>query len=83
MEVILGLSDLDLGCILAVEPHIDALPADLVEKGVVLSTLEEALAQAQVLVLLVDHKAFRQVTPTALQAKTLIDTRGLWRWAYP
>lgn len=83
LEVILGLSDLDLGPILAVEPHIDALPADLVEKGVILSTLEEALAQAQVLVLLVDHKAFRQVTPTELQAKTLIDTRGLWLWARP
>lgn len=64
--------------LLAVEPHIRALPAKLAAGGVELAALENALARADIVLLLVDHAAFRAVQPAALAGKTLIDTRGLW-----
>ena len=67
-----------LGQVLAVDPHVRSLertPA----AGVELTTLGTALAQAHIVVLLVDHDAFAAVKPEALQGKEVIDTRGLWR----
>jgi UDP-N-acetyl-D-mannosaminuronic acid dehydrogenase len=64
--------------VLAVEPHVQALPPSLAGK-VRLTGLEEALAAANVVVLLVDHRAFGSLTLSALAGKTLIDTRGMIR----
>jgi UDP-N-acetyl-D-mannosaminuronic acid dehydrogenase len=64
-----------------VEPHIDALPAELANRSnVALVELERAVAQADVVVVLVDHSVFRQVDVDALQldTKALVDTRGMW-----
>jgi UDP-N-acetyl-D-mannosaminuronic acid dehydrogenase len=41
--------------------------------------LETALKKADILVLLVDHQAFRDIDTEQLKGKTLIDTRGIWR----
>jgi UDP-N-acetyl-D-mannosaminuronic acid dehydrogenase len=41
--------------------------------------LDEALARADIVLLLVDHRPFRQSRPTKLQEKILIDTRGAFR----
>jgi UDP-N-acetyl-D-mannosaminuronic acid dehydrogenase len=41
--------------------------------------LEEALARAGVVVLLVDHRAFADLTLAQLKGKKLIDTRGVVR----
>jgi len=71
-----------LGCaetLLAVEPHVDALPAPLTAAGFRKATLEEALASADVLVLLVDHRVFREVPAESLVGRRVVDTRGLWR----
>lgn len=66
--------------VLAVEPHVDALPALLSELGnVELTSLEEALDQAGTLVLLVDHDDFAQVPAARLAGHEVVDTRGLWR----
>jgi UDP-N-acetyl-D-mannosaminuronic acid dehydrogenase len=66
--------------VLAVEPHVGALPASLADLGnVELASLEQALAECRTLVLLVDHDAFRHVRPEQLQDHRVIDTRGLWR----
>lgn len=63
--------------ILAVEPHIRALPKALEGKAD-LVTLDEALAKADVIVLLVDHAAFKSVPVEQLAGKQVIDTRGIW-----
>lgn len=63
--------------ILAVEPHIRALPKALEGKAD-LVTLDEALAKADVIVLLVDHAAFKSVSVEQLAGKQVIDTRGIW-----
>lgn len=64
--------------VLAVEPHVQALPPSLAGK-VQLVSLEAALATANVVVLLVDHRAFGSLTLAALAGKALIDTRGQLR----
>src|SRR5690606_21552537 len=41
-------------------------------------TLDEAMAWAHILVLLVDHKQFKQLKPALKDGQVLIDTRGIW-----
>ncbi|GAA1145818.1 UDP-N-acetyl-D-mannosaminuronic acid dehydrogenase [Nesterenkonia lutea] len=66
--------------ILAVEPHVGELPRSLQSFGnVSLTNLNQALEQADVLVLLVDHDVFKAVPSTQLGDATVIDTRGIWR----
>jgi UDP-N-acetyl-D-mannosaminuronic acid dehydrogenase len=60
--------------LLAVEPNIDLLPPALATAALV--TAEEALAKADVHLLLVDHREFRFLTPPQ---GVVIDTRGTWR----
>jgi UDP-N-acetyl-D-mannosaminuronic acid dehydrogenase len=68
----------DLNCHV-VEPHVDVLPPELeILSNVKLESLEVALKEARVIVLLVDHAAFRAVDQKQLEGKTVIDTRGFW-----
>jgi UDP-N-acetyl-D-mannosaminuronic acid dehydrogenase len=62
--------------VLAVEPHVEKLPASL-EGKVELTDLTAALKHAHVIVLLVDHQAFGSLTLAQLAGKKLIDTRGM------
>ena len=65
--------------ILAVEPNIDSLPASLSErKNVVLASVDEAIRDADVFVMLVDHKEFKAVGRHLLNGKPIVDTKGLW-----
>jgi UDP-N-acetyl-D-mannosaminuronic acid dehydrogenase len=64
------------GQVMVVEPNIRKLPESL--EGVVrFCELNEALNEADVIVILVDHAQFKRVDPVRLQAKVVIDTRGL------
>jgi UDP-N-acetyl-D-mannosaminuronic acid dehydrogenase len=67
-----------VGEILAVEPHVEALPASLSGK-VELADAATALERADIVVLLVDHDQFRAIPWGALQGKSIIDTRGIVR----
>lgn len=65
--------------VIVVEPHVDALPEPLTGAGNVrLAGLEAALAEADVVVLLTDHREFRDLPAAALAGKRVIDTRGAW-----
>ena len=56
------------------------LPEKLAElPNVSLGTAEDAIADADVVALLVDHDAFREITPEQLAGKRIVDTRGFWR----
>lgn len=62
-----------------VEPFADDLPSELRDaRGTRLTTLEEAL-DADLLLMLVDHKAFREIPAKHRAGKKVIDTRGIWR----
>ena len=65
--------------ILAVEPHVDALPASLGDRSnVALVSLAHAMREAVTVVLLVDHQAFGTLSLGDLRTKKLVDTRGIW-----
>jgi len=64
--------------VLAVEPHVAALPKVL-QGRVELVSLADAVARASIVVLLVDHRAFASLTLAQLKGRTLIDTRGMIR----
>ena len=67
--------------ITVVEPHIKSLPTVLrAAKNVTLGEIEQGLA-ADLLVLLVDHRAVGHLPAIALAKKEIIDTRGVWRGA--
>jgi len=65
--------------LLVCEPNVDQLPASLAGRNIVLVPLEQALAEADVLVVLVDHAEFRAVSPLVVADKHVVDTRGMWR----
>ncbi|MGA0134701.1 MAG: nucleotide sugar dehydrogenase, partial [Opitutales bacterium] len=64
--------------VLAVEPHARELPAELRGRAE-LVTLEDALARADGVVLLVDHRAFAGLRIADLRGRPFIDTRGMVR----
>ncbi len=65
------------GTTFAVEPNIDVLPASL-EGMAVLKPAEEAIRNADVLLMLVDHKEFKELSPELTAQCELLDTRGIW-----
>jgi len=79
IEVVEHLAAKGLGPLLAVEPNVAALPERLSALGVEKADLETALAQADLLLLLVDHREFRDLDRAALSGRRLHDTRGVWR----
>lgn len=64
--------------VVAAEPHIIELPQSLEELDVQLVASEDAVASAQILVMLVDHAAFKSLNPQFKNDQILIDTRGVW-----
>jgi UDP-N-acetyl-D-mannosaminuronic acid dehydrogenase len=64
--------------VVVVEPYVNSLPAPLLNKKVRLLSIEEALATAEILVMLVDHSLFRQIDSRLLRNKTIVDTKGIW-----
>lgn len=69
--------DFHSGSILVVEPNIDDLPECLKGKVSLVNT-ENAIAQAHILVMLVDHSGFKDVMLDKIANKPVIDTRGIW-----
>lgn len=69
------LSFIHPGKILAVEPNVNSLPTLLADK-VILKDMNAALAESDIILLLVDHKEFKSIELTEEDRKKLIDTRG-------
>jgi UDP-N-acetyl-D-mannosaminuronic acid dehydrogenase len=65
--------------ILVVEPFTDELPKALAGSGAQLVMLDAALRQAEIVVVLVDHTAFKHLSPADLAGKLVFDTRGMLR----
>ena len=65
--------------LLVVEPNIRTLPACLADKkNVRLVSVENAMQDANIILLLVDHKEFKAMDRQLLKGKTIIDTRGIF-----
>uniref|UniRef100_UPI00248E8E01 nucleotide sugar dehydrogenase n=1 Tax=Dermacoccus nishinomiyaensis TaxID=1274 RepID=UPI00248E8E01 len=66
--------------LLAVEPHVEHLPAALETlENVRLEGLDVALASADAVVLLVDHDRFKAISNSEIRQIPHVDTRGIWR----
>lgn len=79
VNIVSQLARCRVGNIIAVEPHLRELPADLDDAGVRMLALSEALAEADIVLGLVDHASFKEIDPLLLKEKIVIDTRGMWQ----
>ncbi|UWX96117.1 UDP-N-acetyl-D-mannosamine dehydrogenase [Arthrobacter zhaoxinii] len=82
VEIVRRLADSNPGARIVVgSPFSESdLPEDLAAFGnVSLTGTDAAVDAADVVVLLVDHDAFREITPEQLAGKKIVDTRGFWR----
>ncbi|MEI2267663.1 UDP-N-acetyl-D-mannosamine dehydrogenase [Erwinia sp. CGal63] len=78
MEVARMIADWHQGVTQLVEPNIHELPQNMPDRSV-LVTQEQALREADVLVMLVDHQQFKTVDAETLHSRWLVDTKGIWR----
>lgn len=62
--------------ILAVEPNVETLPAKLAAQNIRHAKLDKALEEADVLVVLVDHKEFKAIQTASVNA-VIVDTKGI------
>ena len=61
-----------------VEPHTANLPDALLSTGAVLTDIDSALMDCDVMIVLVDHDIFKSVPPEERADKVVYDTRGIW-----
>lgn len=78
VEVTHLIADWHAGETWAVEPNVHQLPDSLGEK-VTLHTLDDALKNADLLVMLVDHASFKAIPAAQIQQSWIVDTKGVWR----
>ncbi|VVP88710.1 UDP-N-acetyl-D-mannosamine dehydrogenase [Pseudomonas fluorescens] len=71
------ISETHAGRVLAVEPNITELPSKLAGK-LNFADIETALSETDVLVLLVDHKEFKEIPTSTIQKYAFVDTRGIY-----
>lgn len=74
MSIASSIAKLHSGKVLAVEPNITDLPRDL---NLELVSHQLALDEADILILLVDHKEFKGLMPK--KSSIVIDTKGIWQ----
>lgn len=80
LDIVVDLATKSEVNIVVVEPNITELPQKLAgQHNVKLVSLNEALDVADIVVGLVDHTEFLNITREALSEKVIIDTRGMWR----
>jgi UDP-N-acetyl-D-mannosaminuronic acid dehydrogenase len=79
LEIAQSLSHTHGQRILVVEPFTESLPDALAGSGAALVTLDAALQAAEIVVVLVDHTAFKYLSPDDLAGKLVFDTRGMLR----
>ncbi len=72
VHIVNSINEKHPGVVIVVEPNVDCLPDSL--KGVRLVNLEEA-SSANIQVLLVDHKPFKEIKPSA---DIFLDFKGIW-----
>nr|WP_136166738.1 UDP-N-acetyl-D-mannosamine dehydrogenase [Brenneria sp. CFCC 11842]PWC14635.1 UDP-N-acetyl-D-mannosamine dehydrogenase [Brenneria sp. CFCC 11842] len=78
VEITAMIAQWNAGATLVVEPNVRQLPAALAGPVTLVDT-DTALQQADVLVMLVDHRQFRAISPDDIKQNWVIDTKGVWR----
>uniref|UniRef100_A0A486XRH4 UDP-glucose dehydrogenase n=1 Tax=Rheinheimera sp. BAL341 TaxID=1708203 RepID=A0A486XRH4_9GAMM len=78
LDIAMTLLQQQVGDILLVEPNIKQLPKKYADYSAKLTSLPQALEQANILLVLVDHKQFKTLHPADVATKVVIDTRGIF-----
>ena len=77
LDITKKLAEQSVGSIIAVEPNIQNLPAELSSLNIEHCSLAEAMNKANVVLVLVDHSEFKSLSLEVIKNKVVIDTRGL------
>lgn len=77
LEIALSLARTRGQRIMVVEPFAEELPAGFAGTGARLASLDEGLNEADIVVVLVDHTAFKHLSQESLRGKLVFDTRGM------
>ncbi len=77
VKIIRELATWHKGNIFIVEPNIQSLP-DKFTKNISLVCFDYALKQANIIVLLVDHKVFKGINLRSISSQWIVDTNGIW-----
>lgn len=78
MNITKQVADWHSGTTFAVEPNIHELPTKL--KGITeLVSTEQALKDADIVLMLVDHQQFKAIPGSKVTQKWIVDTKGVWR----
>ena len=72
------IAEIHSGIVLAVDPNITSLP-NAHQGKLTLTTIDAALCELDILLLLVDHKEFKAIPIHEIQKHILIDTRGIYQ----
>ncbi|MDE1478556.1 UDP-N-acetyl-D-mannosamine dehydrogenase [Xenorhabdus bovienii] len=67
-----------VGQTVAVEPNVHELPNSLKER-VELVDMQQALNEADIVLMLVDHSQFKAIAGREIKQKWVVDTKGVWR----
>ena len=78
VKIVEELAKAKIGTLLAVEPHVDELPASLSKLGLKLWDFDHAIKEADILLLLVGHKSFTHIDRSLINDRIVIDTCGAW-----
>lgn len=74
LEIVKEIAGMHAGVTLAVEPNITEL-TQAIGQDIALVDIEYAMVNADIFVLLVDHKEFKNITP---DTNFIIDAKGIW-----
>lgn len=78
LEIVSNLAEKYSNQILVVEPNLRNLPSELQNKEIHQVSLDQASQEADLLVLLVDHKEFKNPLINSSKKQTVLDFKGLW-----
>ncbi|WP_242303182.1 UDP-N-acetyl-D-mannosamine dehydrogenase [Bacillus cereus group sp. BfR-BA-01495] len=77
IEIVRSLVEMKVGSLRISEPHIKELPQLLNTENVTLVSTEQAINEADIVLLLVDHESFQDIGQELLKEKVVVDTRGI------
>lgn len=77
LEITRLIATMHTGSVIVVEPNIKALPVVLSEQASLVS-IETALIESDILLMLVDHKQFKGMPENLYRTHKIIDLRGIW-----
>lgn len=78
VTIVEALAKAKVGKLLLVEPHVETLPKSLSKAGLKLWDFDQAVKEADILLLLVAHKSFNDLDRNKINDRIVIDTCGIW-----